>query len=46
MADDPKTPDDTTTTSTGKGPIMHPDGMNPHIVPEQQSGEEQPADEE
>jgi hypothetical protein len=46
MADKPhKNEDKTPAPATDdKGELLHPDGMNPHIVPEGTSGEEQTTD--
>lgn len=38
MADQPKTTDEPTTDDDD---LVHPDGMNPHIVPEETSGEDE-----
>jgi hypothetical protein len=39
MADTSKNTEETTPT-TDKGGVMHPNGMNPHIVPEKAGAEE------
>jgi hypothetical protein len=41
MADQPKTTDETTPASDDKDDLVQPDGMNPHIVPEKASGEDE-----
>lgn len=44
MTDTPKNADETTTATTDKDGMVHPDGMNPHIVPEK-TDEEKTAEE-
>lgn len=46
MADQPQNSDDTKTTTDDSDHIVHPDGMNPHIVPEKPSDEKQAADDD
>jgi hypothetical protein len=46
MADQPKDDSDEPTTTTEKDHLYHPDGMNPHFVPEKVSDEEEKAEEE
>jgi hypothetical protein len=46
MTDQPQNSGDTTQPADDKGPHIHPDGMNPHIVPEKADDEEQTADDE
>jgi hypothetical protein len=43
MADQPK---DEPTPTTEKDHLFHPDGMNPHIVPEKVSDEEKTAEDD
>ncbi|HEY0540310.1 MAG TPA: hypothetical protein VGD53_18220 [Actinoallomurus sp.] len=45
MADEPKDSGEPTPT-TDKDHLVHPDGMNPHIVPKKVSDEEEPADDD
>jgi hypothetical protein len=45
MADQPEKSDEPT-PATDKDHLFHPDGMNPHIVPEKVSDEEETADDE
>ncbi|WP_329247871.1 hypothetical protein OG417_00145 [Actinoallomurus sp. NBC_01490] len=40
MADQPETTDETTPTNDDNDHLVHPDGMNPHIVPENTSDED------
>lgn len=44
MTDTPKQDETTTPPADDKGPRVHPDSMNPHIVPEKDESE--PATEE
>jgi hypothetical protein len=46
MADQPQSSDEETTATDEKDVRLQPDGMNPHIVPEEAAAEEEQTTEE